>query len=157
MKQHAPVGEIVIAILSTVFLLSLVVIGLLIHQRQAQHQNNHPHTLGLLCLEATIVDDVMEWDDGKVCPYPLILYENEKARPIGEDSEKDPMAALPTAAKLTFASMADEMQVLRNQVYRLELQHNEGRYAHLPFIRANHFNSLHVVMKWTGMEVSEFI
>jgi hypothetical protein len=57
----------------------------------------------------------------------LILYENEKARPIVEDSEKDPMVALPTAAKLTFASMADEMQALRDPVYRLELQQNEGR------------------------------
>ncbi|KAF7348727.1 hypothetical protein MVEN_01391700 [Mycena venus] len=135
-KQHAPVGEIVIAILGTVFLLSLVVAGLLIRRRRAQRRNNHPHALGPSRMEAAIVDDVVERDDEKTRPHPLVLYENEKARPFGEgassssagtDGEKDPMAALPTAAKLTFASMADEMQALRDQVYQLELERNEGR------------------------------
>jgi len=118
---QAPIGAIVGAVLGALFLISLVAAGFLIRFRRAQRRNNGPHMLGPRT-EAAIIDFVE--DDVKTRPDPLILYENEKARPFSEapSSRSSNIDSEGNGTKLTLASMADEMRALRNQLHRLQLE-----------------------------------
>ncbi|KAF7333466.1 hypothetical protein MVEN_02362800 [Mycena venus] len=134
-NTQVPVGAIVGAILGSMLLFSLGAAVLFLHRRRAHRRGNGPRSLGSRT-ESAFIDLSISEEEMK--PRPLILYDTEGAletskstflvSPTSElgasastrSDDQGSAAAMPKAAEVALANMADEVQALRNQVRRLE-------------------------------------
>ncbi|KAJ7125304.1 hypothetical protein C8R44DRAFT_782841 [Mycena epipterygia] len=120
--KHTNVPAIVGSIVGSLVVLFLCVTAILIRRRRIlQHGIRHnasrslgPHT------ESGLPES--DGDHVNTRPEPLVLYEKDA---LATDSSLSVpsttySAALPTAAELALASMADDMRALRGQMQRLE-------------------------------------
>ncbi|KAF7348735.1 hypothetical protein MVEN_01392500 [Mycena venus] len=139
-NAQVPVGSIIGAILGFMLLLSLGVAALFLHRRRVHRRDNKPRSLGSRT-ESAFID--LSVSEEELKPRPLILYDTESALgteksplPASGNSSALPMsapgasastsdvqgrtAAMPKAAEVALANMAEEVQALRSQVWRLE-------------------------------------
>jgi HAMP domain-containing protein len=139
-NAQVPVGAIVGAILGFMLLLSLGAAALFLCRRRAHRRDNKPPSLGSRT-ESAFID--LSVSEEELKPRPLILYDPERALatkksplPTSGNSSAPPTsplgasvstsdvqgrtAAMPKAAEVALANMAEEVQALRSQVRRLE-------------------------------------